>query len=74
MIHDRDVVAHLLDLVEEVGRDEHRPAFALDERSHQLTELDHSGRVETVRRLVEDEQLGLVEKSPGDTEPLAHAL
>ena len=36
-------------------------------------ELVDAGRVEAVRRLVEDQQLGVAEQRAGDAEPLAHA-
>ena len=43
-------------------------------RREQLADRPHLLRVETVRRLVEHEQLGPAEQRPGDAEPLAHAL
>ena len=48
-----------------------RPPLAerADERAH----LGHAGRVEPVGRLVEDQQLRVLEQRGGDAEPLLHA-
>ena len=69
-IEDRDAVADALDVGEDVGRDDdrRRAAEALDQREQVAPAL----RVERADRLVEDEQLGLVEHGLGDAEPLAH--
>src|SRR6266511_4206211 len=59
LLDDRDVVAHLLDLVQEVGRHEH----GLAGRSHlpdQSAELAHAGGIEAVRGFVEYQQLRVV--------------
>ena len=72
LVHDRDVVRDLLDLVEQVRRDEDRPAVLLDERADHLAEGGHARRVEAVRRLVEDQQLRVVEEAARDAEPLPH--
>ena len=72
VVDDRDPVARLLDLVEEVRREDHR-ASLVDERAEQVAELEDAGRVEAVDRLVEDQQLGVGEQAAGDAEALAHA-
>ena len=72
-LHDRDVVGHLLHLVEDVRRDEDRAPLLLDERADHVAELEHARGVEPVRRLVEHEQLGVVEQGARDAEALAHA-
>ena len=72
LVDDRDVVGDLLDLVEEVRRDEHRAPVLLDEEADHLPEGRHAGRVEPVRRLVEDQELGIGEQAPGDAEALSH--
>jgi len=51
-IHDRDL-ADRLHLVEQVRRKEHGPAFR-DEAPDHVAELANPGRVEPVRRLVQD--------------------
>jgi hypothetical protein len=58
---DRDAVGRLLDLVQDVARDEHGPALA-PEAPHQLAHLDDPGRIEPVRRLVQDQDLGVLEE------------
>ncbi len=65
--------ADLLDLREDVARQEDRPALLAD-APQQLADRAHLLRVETVRGLVEHEQLGPTEQRARDPEPLAHAL
>ena len=71
-VDDRDLVAGLLDLVEQVRREEHGAAL-VDERADEAAHLEDAGRVEAVHRLVEDQQRGVGEQAAGDAEPLAHA-
>ena len=66
-------VACLLDLVEQVRGEEHRPALG-DELADHRPELEDAARIEAVHRLVEDQQLGVGQQAAGDAEPLAHAL
>ena len=70
-VDDRGHVADLLDLVQQVGGEEDGPAV-VDERAHELAELDDAGRVEPVGRLVEDQQLRVGQQAAGDAQPLAH--
>src|SRR5690606_38811314 len=70
--HDGGVRAHLLDLGQQVGGDEHGGAAGGD-LPHQRPHLAGALRVEPVGRLVEDEQFARAEQRGGDGEPLAHA-
>ena len=72
LVDDRDDVAGLLDLVEQVRGQQHGAALA-DELADQVAELEDAGRVEPVHRLVEDQQLGVGEQAARDAEALAHA-
>ena len=71
LVDDPHDVGQLLDLGQDVARDEDRPA-----RIGQVAQLRPQavdpGRVEAVGRLVEDEQLRVVQEGRGDAEPLAH--
>ena len=62
-IEDRDAVADPLDVGEDVGRDDHRrgPAEPLD----QLEQVPPALGVERADRLVEDQQIRLVDERPG---------
>ena len=71
MIDDRDRVADLLHLVEQVRGEEHRPALG-DEAADHAAELVDAGRVEAVGRLVQDQELGVGEQCARDPEALAH--
>ena len=73
LVHHDGVAADLLDLGEDVAREEHRrPGLgdAVDELAH----LAHLAGVETVRGLVEHEHLGPAEQHACEAQPLAHAL
>ena len=50
---------------------EHR-ALAGSERAQEVAQPAHPFRVEAVRRLVEDQQLGVAEQRRGEPEPLPH--
>ena len=71
LVDDRDRVARLLDLVQQVRREHDRASF-LDEGADHEPELLHARRVEAVHRLVEDQQLGIGEQRAGDAEALTH--
>ena len=62
---DADARGEAIDLGEDVARDEHRRAATLRELAEEFPDLDDAGRIEAVRGLVEDEQLGLVEECAG---------
>ena len=70
---DRDPIAEVLHLAEQVAREEHGEPFAR-EPAHELTHVAHPGRVEPGRRLVEQQQLRLPQQRGGDPEALAHPV
>ena len=72
-VEDHDVVAHLLDLAEEVRVEEHGGA-AVAQRADEVAHLAATDRVEGRRRLVEDHQHRPAEHRGGEAEPLLHAL
>ena len=71
-LQDGDALAELLDLGQDVARQEDRDPVAC-EPGDQLADVDDAVRVEAVRGLVEDHQLRPPEERRGDPEPLAHA-
>jgi hypothetical protein len=65
-------VAHLLKVGQRVGRHEHRAALP----RHFPEEPPHVGdanRIESARRLVQQQHVGVAEERRGDAEPLLHA-
>ena len=60
---DHDFVGDLLDLREHVAGDQDRPPL-LGERAKEVAEPPDAGRVEPVRRLVEDQELGSPSSAP----------
>src|SRR5690606_2466246 len=68
----RDVVAHLLDLVQQMARKHHGMPGAA-KPGDQLSHLGHARRIEPVRRLVEEYELRFAEQRIGDAEALLHA-
>ena len=71
--NDRDPVAELLDLVEQMTREQNRDSF-IRELANETPHIAHPCRVEPGRRLVEQKQAGTSEQCGGDTEPLAHPV
>ena len=71
LVDDPDDVGQLLDLGQDVARDEDRPA-GVGEVAQLRPEVVDPGRVQAVGRLVEDEQLRVVEQGRGDPQALAH--
>jgi hypothetical protein len=71
-VDDDQPVAHMLELAEDVGGDEHRP-LAVADGTDELAHIGDPGRVETVRGLVQDKQRGVAEESGGDAEALLHS-
>ena len=69
---DRDPVAELVGLEHVVRREEHRRAGG-DEGGDGLPELAGADRVDADARLVEEEDLGLVQQAARDVQPLPHA-
>jgi hypothetical protein len=68
---DDEVVAHRLDLREQVRGDDDRPALPA-QVGEQRADLHDARRVQAVRGLVEDEQLGIGQQRGGDPEALLH--
>ena len=71
-VHDHQPVAELLGLVHVVRGEHQRDALLLEPEQplpHEVAGL----RVEAGGRLVEQQQLGLVDQRPGDGEPSLHA-
>src|SRR5688572_15091243 len=70
---DRDAVADPLDFAELVTRDEHGAAL-FSELEDQITDLGVGDRVEAPGRLVQEEELRVVEQTLGEPYALLHAL
>src|SRR6187401_2987744 len=73
MGEDPDPIAQLLDLAEQVARKQHGEAAVTGQGLNEVEELGHAGRVDGRRRLVEDEDLRILDEGIGDAEPLEHA-
>ncbi len=71
-VDDGDLVAGLLDLVEQVGGEEHRASLG-HERADQMPHLEDAGGVEAVHRLVEDQEGGIGDQAACYAEPLTHS-
>ncbi len=67
-----DSRAHQLDLAQEMARDQHRP-LTLAELDDQIPDVGHALGVKTVGRLVEDQEVGLLEERRRNPQPLLHA-
>ena len=70
---DQHLLGEALDLLEDVRREQDRAAC----RGHRPEQLDHVEalpRVHAVERLVEQQDLRVVDEGAGDLDPLAHAL
>ena len=70
---DHDAGAELLDHVEAVGAEEHH-AVASNEHAEQRSKEQASGDVEPGERLVEHEQIGVVDQRGRKQHPLTHAF
>src|SRR5947207_3909310 len=73
VVHDRNAVAHLLDLAEQMARVENGDAFA-GEAADQSAHVADARRIEPVGGLVEDQGLWGPQQGRGDPEPLTHPL
>lgn len=69
---DGHAVGRLLDLGQVVAGHEHRAPLPA-EAPQQLPDLHDARRVQPVRRLVQDQDLGVLEQRGADAQPLAHA-
>ena len=73
MVEHDDVAAYLLDLGEEVARQQHRhPALA--QPDDEVADLAHLAGVEPVGRFVEHEEARAAEQGPGQAQALAHPV
>ena len=71
-VEDHHPVADGLGLGQEVGTEQHRRMAA--DVAHHLAELHHLGRVEAAGRLVEEDDVGLVDDGGGEPDALALAF
>ena len=71
-IDDRDAGAQLLELGQDVAADDDGLAHRT-ELAEELAKLDPRARVETGRRLVEEQHLRVVDERVGEAQPLLHA-
>lgn len=73
VVDDADLLDHLLHLAQKMARDQHRRArgggHVPDERAHLL----NARGVQTVRRLIQNQQLRAAQQRHGNAEPLLHA-
>ncbi len=70
---DPDPVADRLDLVEQVAREQDGHVPLRDQLAQQVEDLGHAERVDRGRRLVEDEDVRILDQRIGDPESLEHA-
>src|SRR5574341_384435 len=70
---DAHAMTHLLHLMEEMGREEHRKAAIAAEPGNQCQNAGCSIRVEPQCRLVEDERLRLFDQDLCNAKPLFHS-
>ena len=69
MVHDREPVAQDLGLLHVVGREQHGPTLVLRPRTMSHSER-RAGRIETGGRLVEEDELGVVDERQRHGQPL----
>src|SRR5690606_8608983 len=69
---DRHPIAHRLDLMEEVAREEDRDPLLCGEPADHPEDLGHTLRVDGRRRLVEDQHPRVLHQRVGQAEPLLH--
>ena len=72
MVHDRDPVAQDLGLLHVVGRQQDGPALRLG-APDEVPERPPRGRIQAGRRLVEEDDLRIVDEGEGDRQALALA-
>ena len=71
-VDDHHLVDRLRDLGEDVARDEDGASLS-GEGAQEVPQPADALGIESVRRFVEDQQLGLAEERGGETQPLPHA-
>src|SRR4051795_5549724 len=70
---DRDAVAELLDLGQQMAREQHRDSLA-GQAADEIPHVAHPCRVEARGRLVEQEPLRVPSARRGGGEPLTHSM
>ena len=73
LVHDDDVVAGELDVGQEVRREDQADALVVAEVAHELEHLVAPLRVHAVGRLVEEQQIGIVDERLRQLDALLHA-
>src|SRR5579863_473971 len=73
LVDDRSELTGLLHLVEQVRGEEDRPPLTRELTDHRA-QLEDAAGIETVHRLVEDQELRVGEQAASDAEALAHPL
>ena len=71
MNEDKNMVGDLLDLGECVAGHQHRAALS-GQSAQVRPQPPHPRRVESIRRFIEDEDVGVAEHRRGESQPLAH--
>src|ERR1051325_9454198 len=71
-VDNADVSRDLLDFTEQVAREKHCHTKLLGKATDQITHLVNARGIETVRRFVEDKQLGFVQECEREAESLPH--
>ncbi len=71
--HDRDPVADVLHLGQQMAGQQHGHAV-LGQTPDQQPHVPHAGGIEAGRRFVEQQQLGIAQQCRGDPQALAHAM
>ena len=67
---DADAIRQQIDLAQDVAGHEDRHALVPCKVAEQFADLDDTGRIEAVRRLVEDQEFGAVQQGAGQGQPL----
>src|SRR6185503_14016727 len=72
VLHDHSLIAHLLDVAQQVGADEHVHALFVLHLGYELEHAPAGGGIEAVGRLVEHDQLRSVHDRLGELRHLLH--
>ena len=73
VVQDAHLIHHLLDLSQQVARDQHGGSGGLRHGSNQTAHLLNTRRVQTVGGFVQDQQFGAAQQRHGNAQPLLHA-
>src|SRR5215211_2909538 len=71
-MNDADVSRDLFDFAEQVARKKDCHAKLIGQAPDQIMHLVNARRIETICRLVEDQQFGIVQECEGEAESLTH--